>query len=106
MGIVANKGGTFGIAQNTKEIFEKFWTDMSRSFDASGCKQFMMAVELVNTDAAAEEVAASREQSRPSLPHVHVALTPHVKAVARDRAHGAQRLARASSRFVLSLALL
>ena len=52
-----------------------------------------MAVELVNTDAAADEVAAPREQSRPSLPNVHAALTPHVKVVARDRAHGAHRLA-------------
>jgi len=104
MGIVNNKGGTFGIVQSTKEIFEQFWTDMSGSFDTSGCNQFRMAVELVNTDAAADEVAASREQSRPSLPHVHGARTPNVKAVARDRAHGAQR--QASSRFVLSPALL
>ena len=27
MGIVDNKGGTFGIVQTTKEIFEQFWTD-------------------------------------------------------------------------------
>ena len=105
MGIANNKGGgTFGIVQGTKEIFEQCWTDMSGSFDTSGCNQFRMAVELVNTDAAADEAAAPREQSRPSLPRVHDALTPHVKVVARDRAHGAQR--QASSRFVLSSALL
>ena len=91
MGIVDNKGGTFGIVQSTKQIFEQFWADMSEHFGAIGCKQFRMDVELVNTDAAADEVAASREQSMPSLPHVHAALTPHVKVVARDRAHGAPR---------------
>ena len=102
MGIVNNKGGAFGIVQSTNELFEQFWTDMSGSFGTRGCNQFRMAVELVNTDAAADEVAASREQSRPPLPHVHDALTPRVKVVARDRAHGAPR--QAPSRFVVSSA--
>ena len=91
MGIIHNKGGTLGIVQSTKEIFQRFWTDMSGIFDVNGYNQFRMAVELVNTDAAPDEIAAAREQSRPSLPEVHAALTPTVKVVARDRAYGAQR---------------
>ncbi len=91
MGIIDNKGGTLGIVDSTKEIVERFWTDVSGSFDENACNNFRHAVELVNTDAAPDEVAACREQSRPSMPELRVALTPNVKVVARDRAHGSQR---------------
>ena len=86
-----NQGGTFGIVATTKEVFERLWTDIHGIFDSEGYNSFRNAVELINTDAAPDEIAAAREQSIPSAPELRAALTPNVRAIARDRAHGSQR---------------
>ena len=93
MGIMDNQGGTFGIVATTKEVFERFWTDIHGVFDIEGYNSFRNAVELINTDAAPDEIAAAREQSMPSAPQLRTALTPNVRVIARDRAHGSQRQA-------------
>ena len=91
LGIMDNQGGTFGIVATTKEVFERFWTDIHGIFDSEGYNSFRNAVELINTDAAPDEIAAAREQSIPSAPELRAALTPNVRVIARDRAHGSQR---------------
>ena len=85
-----NQGGAFGIVATTTEVFERFWTDIHGIFDSEGYNSFRNAVELINTDAAPDEIAAAREQSMPSAPQLRTALTPNVRAIARDRAHGSQ----------------
>ena len=92
LGILDNQGGTFGIVATTKQVLERFWTDAQGNFDARGYDQFRHAVELLNVDAAPDEIAACREQSKPSAPELQSALTPNVRVIARDRAHGSQRL--------------
>ena len=91
LGIMDNQGGTCGDVATTKAVFERFWTDIHGIFDSEGYNSFRIAVELINTDAAPDEIAAAREQSIPSAPDLRAALTPNVRAIARDRAHGSQR---------------
>ena len=91
LGIMDNQGGTFGIVATTKEVFERFWTDIHGIFDSEGYNSFRNAVELINTDAAPDEITAAREQSIPLAPELCAALTPNVRVIARDRAHGSQR---------------
>lgn len=90
MGIISNKGGTFGIVQSIVDIFERFWTDICGARDHDGLELFKTSIEVLNTDAAADEISASREQTRPSSTSDN-AVTPNVKIIARDRAHGTQR---------------
>ena len=86
-----NAGGTHGIIKSTSEMFDRFWSSKG-TLDEDGLATFKNAIELLNTDAAPDEIAACREQCRPSAPELHTTLTPNVKVVARDKAHGAQRL--------------
>ena len=86
-----NQGGTFGIVAMTKDVFQRCWTDIHGIFDSEGYNSFRSAVELINTDAAPDEIAAAREQSIPSAPELCAALTPNVRVIARDRAHGSQQ---------------
>ncbi len=89
MGIVANEGGMLGIINSSSTLMTRFWTDISGTTDSDGLQRFRLAVEVINTDAAADEIAAANEQSRPSC--TSTALTPNVKLIARDRAHASQR---------------
>ena len=94
LGLLGNEGGTLGIVATTRAIMKQFFTDIHGRFSETGFKQFAAAVELINTDAAPDEIAACREQSKPSL-QCMPALTPNIKVVARDKAHGSQRPAAA-----------
>ena len=94
LGLLGNEGGTMGIVATTRAIMKQFFTDIHGRFSEKGFQQFAAAVELINTDAAPDEIAACRKQLRPSL-QCMPALTPNVKVVARDKAHGSQRPAAA-----------
>ena len=103
LGLAINPGGSLGINEATKKIFADFGTPKMRkgvitrgstSTQAPTCdlklmKNIQESTELINTDAAADEIRASTLGQKRSV--TAGALTPNAKHIARDKAHAARK---------------
>ena len=96
VGMAENNGGPGSVSNTTKQILEELWKRPNGTIDHQGYTTFCNCVELINIDAAADEVLAAKEDHSPSLPQLQP-LLPNCKLVARDKSHGCQRMYRAIS---------
>ena len=89
LGMAENNGGPLAITKSTKEILQDVWSPAGK-FDEVSYSRFCSSVEMINIDAAADEVLAAQEEHQPSLPLV-APLLENCKHVIRDKSHGCQR---------------
>ena len=95
LGIEWNEGGAYGINKATEKIVMDFCTPLlgkpgsSAPCDTLAMKNILSKVEVVNVDAAPDELAAAFEAQHSTAKES--AIMPHGRFTVRDKSHGARR---------------